>query len=102
MRTLIVFGLISSGVLLAQAQADDPQKDQKADADVTRLLGTYRIVAGEKNGLPISEDRLKDVTVRIASNAITTYDKDKKEVYAATYVLNTSRKPWRISMTSSI
>jgi uncharacterized protein (TIGR03067 family) len=47
-------------------------------------------------------DRLKDVTVRIAANAITTFDKDKKEIYAATYKLDTSRKPWRIMMTATI
>ena len=41
-------------------------------------MGTYRIVGGERNGDVISEERLKDITVNIAKNAITTLDKEKK------------------------
>ncbi len=68
----------------------------------TLLIGTYEITGGERDGKKLPGERLKDVTVKIAQNAITTFDKDKKEVYAATYEIDTSSTPWKISMTSSI
>lgn len=40
--------------------------------------------------------------MRIAKNAITTYDKDMKEVYVATYELDTSQEPWRIKMKATL
>lgn len=65
------------------------------------LIGAYEIVAGERGGEKISPERLEGVKVRIGANTITTVDKDKKEVYAATYELDTSQKPWRIMMTAT-
>lgn len=94
MKFIIALALGTLGLLWSQAKAEDQKKDD--------LVGTYQIVAGERGDQKIAEDRLKDVTVRIAANAITTFDKDKKEVYAATYQLDTSRRPWRITMTAPI
>ncbi len=79
----------------AQVRADDK-------ADAAKLVGTYTIVEESKNGEKYPEAKIKDVTVRIAANAITTFDKDKKEVYAATYELDQSKKPWRITMTAKL
>jgi uncharacterized protein (TIGR03067 family) len=64
-------------------------------------MGSYTIVAGEKDGEKIPDARLQGSSVRIAANTITTFDNDHKETYAASYTLDTSREPWRITMTST-
>jgi len=95
----ITLGTAALLLFWSQVQADEIKKEK---ADTAKLVGTYTIVSGERGGQRIAADHLKDVTVRIAANAITTFDKDKKEAYAATYELDTNRKPWRITMTATI
>jgi uncharacterized protein (TIGR03067 family) len=97
MNLIAALTLAASG-LLGQAQADEPKKT----ADLHGLAGDYQITTGERDGKPIAADRLKDITIRIAANAITTFDKDNNEVYAATYQLDPSQTPWRITMTATI
>lgn len=89
-------GLLIAG--LSRAQEDSTQRAAEAE----KLVGTYEVFSGERNGEKIAADRLKGITIKIAANAITTYDKDEKEVYAATYKLDTSKKPWQIMMTATI
>lgn len=91
----LVVGLL----VLAHARADERTTAESRAED---LVGTYTITAGEKNGKSLPREHFEGVKVRIATNAITTFDKDKKKVYAATYVLDTKRKPWRIKMTATI
>ena len=90
-------------MLTSRAQ-EKPNVEVKSDdsQDVKKLIGTYRITAGERNGKKIEADRLKDVTVRFEENVVTTFDKDKKEFYAASYELDTKQKPWKIMMTATI
>jgi uncharacterized protein (TIGR03067 family) len=87
--------------LLAVHAAADDRPAAGGDA-AGQLTGLYRITAGERDGQKIPEGELAGVTVRIATNAITTLDKDKKEVYVATYKLDTSRTPWRIVLTATV
>lgn len=100
MRYLTAGAMAILGLLSMNVQAEDPTKDSKAHTE--QLVGMYEIISGEKEGKEIDSARLKDVRVQIAANAITTYDKDKKEVYAASYELDTSHKPWRLSMTATL
>ena len=79
--------------------AADPPAMGKSGASA--LLGQYTLVDGEKDGKKLPNERVAGSTVRITENAITTYDKDKKESYAVTYKLDTSKEPWRITMTST-
>lgn len=65
------------------------------------LEGGYTLVSGEKDGKPISDERIKGSLVRFTANKITGTDKDKKEFFAASYTLDTSKKPWVIQMKSS-
>jgi uncharacterized protein (TIGR03067 family) len=65
------------------------------------LMGSYTIVAGEKDGQNIPNERIQGSSVRIAADTITTFDNNQKETYAASYTLDTSREPWRITMTST-
>jgi uncharacterized protein (TIGR03067 family) len=97
MRFTTALALAALGLFLVQAQADEPKK-----ADSATLLGDYEIVGGERGGKELTADRLKEVKVRIAANAITTYDRDKKEVYAASYALDSEQRPWHITMTATL
>jgi uncharacterized protein (TIGR03067 family) len=65
------------------------------------LMGSYTIVAGEKDGEKIPNERIQGSSVRIAATTLTTFDNDQKETYAASYTVDTSREPWRITMTST-
>jgi len=96
MISRFLLGLLIAGVLtIAQSSAQVSILPEE-------LVGVYTIQAEERNGKQISEEHYKDVIVRIATNAITTYDKDKKEVFAATYTLDTGKKPWRLKMKATI
>lgn len=87
----------------AQDNAKRPSNLQDPDpAVVAQLVGDYRITAGERNGKKIDADRLADVTVKIEKRVITTFDKDKKEFYGASFELDTSKKPWKIVMTATV
>jgi uncharacterized protein (TIGR03067 family) len=88
-------------VALATAFASSSRADEKS-ASESRLTGVFKIVGGERNGEKIPAEQLKDVTVRIAENALTTFDRDKKELYAATYKLDKSQTPWKIVMTARL
>lgn len=92
-------------IAAAQGRAQDTSKresTQEGQATSAKLIGTYRILSGERNGKKIDADKLADVTVKIDEKIITTFDKDKKEFYAATYELDTQEKPWKILLTATI
>jgi uncharacterized protein (TIGR03067 family) len=99
MRLITALSVAAVALLASLTLADGPREGKAGAAD---LIGSYRVVAGERNGDEIAADRLKGVTVRIAANAITTLDNKEKEVYVATYKLDTGRKPWRITMTATV
>ena len=82
-------GLITTALIGAPSFAVAQQAAGKTAASA--LVGSYIIVAGEKDGEKIPDERIKGSSVRIAENAIHTFDKEQKETYAATYILDTSR-----------
>lgn len=65
------------------------------------LVGGYTIVSGEKFGKPEPEDRVKGSTVRFTGDKVIVKDKTNQETYSATYTVDTTHTPWRISMTAS-
>lgn len=65
------------------------------------LTGEYRIVSGERNGAPIDQTELTDTAIYITDKTIIAYDKDRKEMFAATYTLETKQAPWQITMIST-
>jgi uncharacterized protein (TIGR03067 family) len=80
-----------------------PQDDRKNDqTDAARYVGMYQVTAGERNGEKIPAEQLEGVRVRIAANAITTYDKNKKEVYVASFTIDTGRQPHRVTLTAKV
>jgi uncharacterized protein (TIGR03067 family) len=74
--------------------------ERSSDKPQSNLTGEYRIVSGERNGTSIDQNKLNKATVTISDTTITTYDKEQKETFVATYTLETTVKPWRITMTS--
>jgi len=88
-------------VLLAlpAAPAEDKKDDKKADTG--KLLGTYTVVSGKRDGKDLPRSDFDKSVVVIEMSKIYGHDKEKKEFFGATYVLDTSGKPWKISMVST-
>jgi uncharacterized protein (TIGR03067 family) len=74
---------------------------QSRKAPRVNLDGTYKIVSGEKDGKPEPKDRIEGAVVVINGNKITGTDRDKKEFFACSFKIDTSKKPWAITMTSA-
>jgi uncharacterized protein (TIGR03067 family) len=98
-KPLLTLTLAFAASTLAFADDKPKPKDSGAPAD---LIGGYTIVAGEKYGEKESAERIEGVTVRIAEDAIIVLDKEKKEVYAQTYKIDTTSTPWKITLKSKI
>jgi uncharacterized protein (TIGR03067 family) len=98
--TLALFALLTS-VAVAQ-QTDSTTK--KADKTTTpeSLVGRYTITSGEKEGSKEPEERIKGTTVTFTKETVIVADKDKKEIYSASYKLDTTTTPPQITMTSRV
>ncbi len=99
MRAITKF--LGAAVLTAFAlsvTAAFPDDEKKGAA---KLEGTYTIVSGEKDGKAIPAEEIKGSVVHFGKDRITGTDKDKKEFFAATYTLDTTKTPWRIDMKST-
>lgn len=93
-----LFGTMTAVALVAGfAGADDKTK---AD-DKGKLEGVFTIVSGERDGKALPKTDFDGSVVKITDKTIVGTDKDKKEFYAATYTLDTSKKPIAISMTTT-
>jgi uncharacterized protein (TIGR03067 family) len=91
--------LLFSAALVATALAGAAAVgDDKA---APKLDGGYTLVSGEKDGKAIPEERIRGSVVKFAGNTITGTDKDKKEFFAATFTLDTTKTPHVIRMKST-
>jgi uncharacterized protein (TIGR03067 family) len=90
--------LIALACCARVARTEGPKGDSAKDA---KLVGTYTITSGEKGGKAIPAEEIEGVVIAFTRDKIVTTSKDKKELYAATYKLDTSTKPWKIAMTST-
>jgi uncharacterized protein (TIGR03067 family) len=100
--TLAAFAITLSG-----AAADDqkPKQTEKPPAQPVMkqsLEGTYTILSVEREGKPAPLSETDGSTVVITKTAIMGTDKDKKEFFSATYTLDLSKTPARISMTRKV
>ena len=106
LSTLLTASALLVAGSLGLAIADDkPQHEKPKVVDSGApddLLGGYTIIAGEKYGEKEDPERLAGTTVRIAEDAIIVLDKEKKEVYAQTYKIDTKAKPWKITLETKI
>ena len=91
-------------VILAGAEPPSRLPEDKKPAEKAAapgLEGAYTIVAGEKDGKPVPEEKLKGSVVRFTADKIVGTDRDKKEFFTATYVLDSKKEPWVIRMKSA-
>lgn len=100
MRKLLPFSALAfSLAALSAAQADDEKNPGKADA--AKLEGTYTIVGGEDEGRKVDPSRYQGSIVKITKTRFIGTDKDRKEFFAADYTIDTSKKPWGVTMKST-
>lgn len=103
MKSLIaalVFGLAVAVTVSAESPTTpDEKKADEKKAEVS-LEGGYTLVSGEKDGKAIPEDHIKGSIVKFTGDKIIGTDKDKKEFFSSTFKLDTTKKPWAITMTS--
>jgi len=97
----IALGLVSALLVAAQAVGDKPAQ-AGSGLKASELVGGYTIVSGEKFGTEEPEERIKGSTVRFSDDRVVVTDKDKKEVYGATYELEPGEGKTRIKMTSKL
>lgn len=94
--------LLSIAALFGGAALLSPGLTADDKAGELKLEGGYTIVSGESDGKPIPAERIKGTTVRFTGDKIVTTDKDKKEVYVATYTLDDAKKPCVIKMKATV
>ncbi len=97
----LTLGLASILAVGASAFSDDKPKPNPSGAPAD-LIGGYTIVAGEKYGEKEPAERIEGITVIIAEDGIVVRDKEKKEVYAQTYKIDTTSTPWKITLKTKI
>jgi uncharacterized protein (TIGR03067 family) len=93
-------GMLSS-VAVAQATDSGTKKAHKATTPES-LVGRYTITSGEKEGSKEPEERIKGTIVTFTKDTVIVADKEKKEIYSATYKLDTKTTPCQITMTSKV
>lgn len=77
------------------------EKEKLPPFDTEQLVGHYKIVASEKSGAETPKDKIDGVTVVFTADKIVASDRDKKEVYSATYQVDPTPQKATISMVST-
>jgi hypothetical protein len=84
--------VLASSLAIAQESGSKPAGAGKA-CTPEDLVGRYVIVSGEKYGTKEPEERIKGTVVTFTKDSVVVVDKDKKELYSATYKLDSSARP---------
>jgi len=95
MNRFVPLGMLAALLVVVPILAED--KDKKSSP----LEGTYTIVSGEEDGKTTPKEKIAGGKVTFSADNITGTDKDRKEFFAAAYKLDTSTKPWTITMTGT-
>jgi uncharacterized protein (TIGR03067 family) len=74
------------------------QKSAEPRGVAEKILGTWNIVAGEKEGKKEPAERLRGREVRITRDRIVVTNKDASKTFTATYKLGLKTKPYAIVM----
>ena len=64
-----------------------------ADAEKPKLEGQHQVVAGERDGKPLTEADVKGMTFRFAGNKVTGAGKDGTEFLVAEFTLDAAKTP---------
>jgi uncharacterized protein (TIGR03067 family) len=94
------FAVLNSLAIAQQAEPNTEKADKKTTPE--SLVGRYTITSGEKEGSKEPEERIKGTTVTFTKESVIVADKDKKEIYSASYKLDTKTTPCQITMTSKV
>jgi uncharacterized protein (TIGR03067 family) len=70
-----------------------------ADKDTSKLIGTWRVAAAEKDGKAQTATDVKGRQVKITRDTITCYDRDNRVEMACTYSVDTAKTPWQVELT---
>lgn len=95
-------GLTLYALLCAAAFGQEQRAEKAAEITPSQLVGSYTIVESEKSGEKTEKEKIDGVVVHFTEEKIVATDKDKNNVYACTYKLDTSKSPIEIHMTSII
>jgi uncharacterized protein (TIGR03067 family) len=103
LKLTIALALVAFLTSLAAAQVTN-STPSTADKTCTpeSLQGRYLIVGGEKEGAKEPEERLQGTTVTFSKDSVVVADKEKKEIFSASYKLNATTNPCDITMTSRV
>jgi len=96
LRMVAIVGVLLAGAGLSLA--DDKPDERRASPS---LVGTYTIVSGERAGAKIPDEEIRGALVTFTADRVAGTDKDKKDFFAATYTMDATAKPIRITMTST-
>jgi len=65
------------------------------------LTGGYTLVSGERDGHPIPHAHVADTVVRFTADAVKVTHVARGDAYAASYVLDESSQPCKVTMTAT-
>jgi uncharacterized protein (TIGR03067 family) len=99
---LALVALLTSLGAVQQAGSTPKEKDADETTTPASLVGRYVITSGEKEGVEEPEERIKGTIVTFTKEKVIVADKDKKEIYSATYKIDTTTTPAQITMTSRV
>lgn len=106
MKRLIALLVAGIGLTFLAAQAPPAQAKKEKErenlpGDSSKLVGTYKITGGEKDGKAIPEEHLKGSIVVFNKDNVLGTDKDRKEFFAAKYNLDGTAKPMKITLVTT-
>ena len=93
--------VLANSMIMVPDAGSKPAGSDKA-CTCEDLVGRYVIVSGERDGAKEPEERIKGTIVTFTKDSVVVADKDKKELYSATYKLNSEKNPSDIIMTSKV
>ena len=65
------------------------------------LIGTYTLVSGERDGRALPPERIQHTTVKFTEREVTVANKDRGDIYVASYALDESSDPCAVTMTAT-
>jgi uncharacterized protein (TIGR03067 family) len=71
------------------------------DTKPMKFEGSYTIVSGEKDGKALPAEHFTSSLVIITADKIVGTDKDKKQIFGCTYMVDAKAKPMKITMKST-
>jgi uncharacterized protein (TIGR03067 family) len=99
-RRILTIALLALCPALGLSQERPEAKP--AELKAKDLVGTYKIVESHKDGAKSPKETFDGTVVRFTDDSIVATDKEKKEVYSASYKLDASKSPAVIVMTSTL